>query len=248
LTGPLFDGQSTLETYPNITPVAKAYLAQLHTTEQALFFHIVAVLHAPTYREENAGALRQDWPRVPLPTTRDALEASAALGRQVAVFLDPETPVPGVTAGEIRSELKGIATLKGQDLSINAGWGSAGKGGIVMPGKGRTTARASLNFSNGETKDSNVPARPSLDIWLNDTTSWRNVPEEVWEYTLGGYQVLKKWLSYREASLLGRALTSDEAREFTYIARRIAALRLLEPDLDENYALIKSSTATLASP
>ena len=24
------------------------------------------------------------------------------------------------------------------------------------------------------------------------------VPAAVWEYTIGGYQVLKKWLSYRE--------------------------------------------------
>jgi hypothetical protein len=86
-----------------------------------------------------------------------------------------------------------------------------------------------------------------LDIWLYDTTCWRNVPEGVWDYTLGGYQVLKKWLSYREASLLGRALTSDEAREFTHIARRIAALRLLEPQLDQNYASVKSSTANLPS-
>ena len=69
----------------------------------------------------------------------------------------------------------------------------------------------------------------------------------MWEYTLGGYQVLKKWLSYREASLLGRALTSDEAREFTHIARRIAALRVLEPQLDQNYEFIKSATANLAS-
>jgi hypothetical protein len=28
------------------------------------------------------------------------------------------------------------------------------------------------------------------------------VPEPVWNYTLGGYQVLKKWLSYRESALL----------------------------------------------
>lgn len=30
---------------------------------------------------------------------------------------------------------------------------------------------------------------------------------------LGGYQVLKKWLSYREESLLGRPLTRDEAQD-----------------------------------
>ena len=27
----------------------------------------------------------------------------------------------------------------------------------------------------------------------------------MWNYTIGGYQVLKKWLSYREARILKRA-------------------------------------------
>lgn len=30
-----------------------------------LFFHALAILHAPVDREENAGALRMDWPRIP---------------------------------------------------------------------------------------------------------------------------------------------------------------------------------------
>jgi hypothetical protein len=60
----------------------------------------------------------------------------------------------------------------------------------------------------------------------------------VWNYTIGGYQVLKKWLSYREFGILGRALTSDEAREFTQIARRLAALVALEAQLDENYRIV----------
>ena len=72
-----------------------------------------------------------------------------------------------------------------------------------MPGKGKITTRE-VQITDTRTKDTIAPSRPNLDIWINDTTCWRNVPEGVWEYTLGGYQVLKKWLSYREASLLGR--------------------------------------------
>ena len=39
------------------------------------------------------------------------------------------------------------------------------------------------------------------DLYLNDASYWRNVPARVWDYTIGGYQVIKKWLSYREAKL-----------------------------------------------
>ncbi|MBL9180720.1 MAG: hypothetical protein JNN17_01150 [Verrucomicrobiaceae bacterium] len=34
-----------------------------------------------------------------------------------------------------------------------------------------------------------------LDIHLNATTRCKDVPEAVCNYTLGGYQILKKWLS-----------------------------------------------------
>jgi hypothetical protein len=64
----------------------------------------------------------------------------------------------------------------------------------------------------------------------------------VWEYTLGGYQVNKKWLSYRERPLLGRSLTVEEARYVGEMARRIAAIVLLGPALDENYRAVKAST------
>ena len=32
-----------------------------------LFHYVLAVLHDPAYREANAGALRMEWPRIPLP-------------------------------------------------------------------------------------------------------------------------------------------------------------------------------------
>ena len=50
-----------------------------------------------------------------------------------------------------------------------------------------------------------VLGQTTFDIYLNGNAYWRNVPAAVWRYKLGGYQVLKKWLSYRE-----RGVSSDE--------------------------------------
>ena len=88
---------------------------------------------------------------------------------------------------------------------------------------------------------SEVPGT-SFDIYLNDVAYWRNVPASVWDYTIGGYQVIKKWLSYREKALLGRGLTIEEAQEVTAMARRIAAILLLESALDANYAAVAGAT------
>ena len=77
---------------------------------------------------------------------------------------------------------------------------------------------------------------------MNDIAYWHNIPKRVWDYTIGGYPVIKKWLSYREYNRLGRALAADEVREVTNMARRIAAITLLEPDLDANYQAVKQAT------
>ena len=52
---------------PNLTPAARRYLERLGLGVEDLFHHVLAVLHDPAYREANAGALRMEWPRIPLP-------------------------------------------------------------------------------------------------------------------------------------------------------------------------------------
>ena len=73
--------------------------------------HALATGHSPAYLSDNADGIRQDWPRVPLPATREALLTLAALRRRVAALLDTETPVPGVTVGEAQRELRAIANV-----------------------------------------------------------------------------------------------------------------------------------------
>jgi hypothetical protein len=73
----------------------------------------------------------------------------------------------------------------------------------------------------------------TFDVYLNNSAYWRNIPRNIWEYTIGGYQVIKKWLSYRESELLGRALTLHEANEVRDMSRRIAAILLASSELDK---------------
>ncbi len=82
----------------------------------------------------------------------------------------------------------------------------------------------------------------TTDIYLNDDAYWKNVLSNVWGFTIGGYQVLKKWLSYREEKMLGRMITTDEADYFREMVRRIATLCLLQPVLDANYSAAKHDT------
>jgi hypothetical protein len=260
----------------NLGESGAGYVRTLGAEASDLFYSLIALLHSPNFRLENSGALRQDWPRIPLPSSKEALLHSSELGRKVAALLDTERGVGGVTEGKIEKPLDTIGMIsrldggqlqteedepKGKisELRITAGWGHGGKGGITMPGKGKFIER---DFTREERKAiesaavTGAVARPSgraqsvfdllgektCDVYLNDVAYWRNIPARVWDYTIGGYQVIKKWLSYREHKLLGRPLTTDEAREVMNIARRIASILLLEPSLDSNYQAIKATT------
>ena len=97
-----------------------------------------------------------------------------------------------------------------------------------MPGAGRAVERDFATPERSALADALLALGPqTFDIWLNDRAHWRNVPAAVWNYRLGGYQVLKKWLSYRENSVLKRRLYPEEVQHFTDTARRIAAILLL---------------------
>ncbi|RIE16720.1 type ISP restriction/modification enzyme [Candidatus Cryosericum septentrionale] len=257
----------------NVSTYARLYLASLGITDPdkdvdtagAIWMHALAIGYSPAYLTENADGIRQDWPRIPLPATRALLQSSAALGKIVAALLDTESPVDGVSVGTVRRELRCMGTLQvspghvldtvAGDLGITAGWGHGGKDGVTMPGKGRLTKRdysapeleaiEAGAVATGMTLDDalTVLGRQTCDVWLNDLAFWQNVPVNVWNYVIGGYQVIKKWLSYREKTLLGRDLTTDEARYVTEMVRRLSALILLQPRLDENYLAVAAATS-----
>ena len=200
--------ETDVQRIPNVSPAAQRYLKRLGVGVEDLFYHVLAVLHDPAYRRNNAGALRMEWPRIPLPgwtefsapalrrggsrtaptvavngsapsadqsvipaqagiqtptdaadssvipvktgihppsDTAQALATSAARGRKLAHLLDSDTPVPGVTAGTLRTEIAAIAVpatsddrnMTGKDFALTAGWGHFGAGEAVMPGQGK---------------------------------------------------------------------------------------------------------------
>ena len=225
----------------NLSGAAQHYLERIGADVEDLFHHILAVLHDPAYREANAGALRMEWPRIPIPGWPDGdevgaaeeLATSASRGRELAALLDSDTSVPRVTSGSLRPEIAVIAVpsttgggnMDGGDFDVTAGWGHFGSGQAVMPGQGRVVERPYTSEERKAVGDAvTTLGDTTFDVYLNDRAYWRNVPANVWSYKLGGYQVLKKWLSYRERKVLGRSLLPDEVQHFAEVGRRVAAI------------------------
>ena len=203
--GELMDG---VRRTPNLSELSLSYIESHDAAPSDLFHHALATLHDPAYRVANAGGLRMGWPRIPLPDDRQTLLASAERGRTLARLLDTEADAADLLDDTIAVATKPDGSLmEDDDFSITVGWGRYGANKAVMPGQGKLTEHPD-----------------TVDVWLNDHTYWRNIPHAVWQYRLGGYQVLKKWLSYREHKVLGRPLSLDELNHFTETARRIAAI------------------------
>lgn len=237
---------------PNLSPRARDYLTDLglaewltpnHQQGDAVWFSALAVAYAPAWLDDFEEGILDDWPRVPLPNSAALLTASAALGRRVAALLDPDMPVPGVTSGAVLPCLREIAVLErvgggsasGAELAVTAPWGYRDSRGAVMPGSGDVGQRGYAPSEPASAAEIALLGAGTSDVRLNGSVFWRNVPDEVWNLSIGGFQVLKKWLSYRTQPVLGRPLNLAEVNYFRDTARRLAALRLLGPELDENY-------------
>ncbi|PZO60869.1 MAG: DNA methyltransferase [Pseudoxanthomonas suwonensis] len=60
-------------------------------------------------------------------------------------------------------------------------------------------------------------------VWINDTQYLGNVPRSTWEYTVGGYQVLDKWLKDRKDRQLSQSELLHLQRMATAIGRVVEA-------------------------
>lgn len=261
--GTIFGALGDTGSAANLSAAARDYLGTItdsdpdenHDMSRMIWLHSLAIIYSPLYLAENDDGVRSDLPRIPLPDNLIRLRQSAMLGGTICKLLDLEKTTPGVTSGKVRGELSILGKITGPSglsLSVKAGWAHLQKT-KVMPGPGLVKERDFTEAEKqaiaegvselGMTLDGvlSIWGQTAVDVYLNKESHWATVPLAVWEYTIGGYLVLKKWLSYREQAVLGRDLTKDEAREFMNIVRRIAALLLLEPSLDANYAAVKAA-------
>ena len=247
----------------NLSAGTKLYLKMLgfadyeknRITYSSPWWHALAIGFSPSYLEENGEGIAIGWPRIPMPTSRADFDRSVGLGQRLADLLDPGVNVASVTSGQVGDHLRVMGVLAATDLEVSAGWGRKDSKGRVNPGQGHVEAHA---YTAAETDAIRKGAKalgmddervfdllgPPLDVFLNAKTCWRCVPTGVWDYFIGGYQVIKKWLSYRESAILGRALTKEEAREVTGMVRRLVTIVLMTDNLNSSYRAIRDAALT----
>ena len=144
---------------------------------------IYAVFHSPCYRERYEAQLKLDFPRVPLPRSAELFRRLAEVGHDLLALQLLESP-------KLDKSITTYTGPKNPEVG-RVGWSN----GTVWLDAGKTNAR-----------EGHRATKPG-------TICLRGVPEEVWDFHIGGYQVCHKWLKDRK----GRTLSDEDVAHYQKI-------------------------------
>ena len=177
------------------------------------FHYIYAVFHSPTYRQLYDQFLRVDFPRVPLTDDIELFRALADLGGQLKDVHLMDSPRLNQT--EVNFPVVGDNVIeKGHPKYYNPGDVPTGEKCPVEQGRVYISKTASRSGKQGQ--------------------YFEGIPPDVWDFRIGGYQPLDKWLKDRR----GRTLSFDDLVHYCRIAAALAETIRLMSDVDE--AIVES--------
>lgn len=172
----------------------------------SIFYYIYGVLHSPKYRSRYADLLDKDFPRIPIPGSRKVFDALVKLGAElVAWHLLEHQDAINIVAGSAR--FAGATAWFGTDFSL-----------VKVAEKSRELADVQgTNDKVGK-------------VFINATSGFANVHQSIWQHTIGGYQVLHKWLDDRRKA--GRSLSQDDITHWLRVYTALQATQKLMLQVD----------------
>jgi len=90
----------------------------------------------------------------------------------------------------------------------------------------------------------NQVEKPRYDedrVYINNDQYFEGIEKEVWEYQIGGYQVLDKWLKDRK----GRKLSLDDIKHYCQIATALKKTIEVQEEIDNLYLSVEKETVSI---
>jgi hypothetical protein len=182
----------------NFVPEGKGDLQSTFGPEDVLHY-AYAVFHSPTYRERYAEFLKIDFPRLPLTSDRALFKALAEKGEELVALHLMESPL-------LNRLITGFPVADSNEV---------GRVRYTEPRPKGETSEVSEDLGGL------VPGR----VYINKTQYFEGIEPDVWEFQIGGYQVLHKWLKDRR----GRRLSFDDLFHYQKIVVALKeTMRLME--------------------
>lgn len=131
------------------------------------------------------------------------------------------TNFPRIPFPEKRADFEALSKL---------GWDLAEVHLMRKPPKGASGLGGYFGKGSNEVEK---PRRSEADerVWINQTQGFANVPQAVWEFTIGGYPVIDKYLKSRK----GRTLSLDEIENVERVANILAFTIGRMGEIDRTY-------------
>ena len=177
-------------------------------TPEDVFNYIYGVLHTPSYRERYREFLKIDFPRIPYPKDAAEFRRVAAVGEKlVKVHLLKDEAVTNPFANPY------------------AKFAGAGDGIVekVVFQSCTSGEDAASPLTSGEDAVS-----PFGRVYVNGGQWFESVPEAAWNFYVGGYQPVQKWLKDRK----GRALTAEDQQHYRAIIAALVKTAALMRELE----------------
>ena len=176
-----------------------------------VFHYAYAVFHSPTYRSRYAEFLKIDFPRLPLTSDLALFRQLVQRGADLVALHLLEDDYPAASWNRPAARSGRSPTVPGSPLCQPSTTFVAGDNGTTM---GAFSKRSC--YQDG---------RVYLDTGNRQRSSYFDgVPEDVWQFEIGGYQVLRKWL-YDRRGKRGEPGRTLMAEDIVHYQRIVVALR-----------------------
>ena len=160
---------------------------------------IYAVFHSPSYRGRYEAQLKLDFPRVPLPGSAELFRRLAETGHELLALQLLESP-------KLRKPITTYTGPTNPEVG-RVGWSD----GTIWIDAAKTNAREGHRATK------------------RGTIGFKGIPEEVWDFSIGGYQVCHKWLKDRK----GRTLSDKDVAYYQKIVVVLYETLRIMAEIDE---------------
>jgi len=190
---------------PNFDPETLARLTEHMTFQPSpieIFDYIYGILYDPVYRERFNEFLKRDFPRVPVVNSPSPLPQKGGGPAGPGGFSPTETMFRAyVSAGERLRKLHLMQIKTPAALEID-------------PNTPDNLEIGAIKYKNGV-------------LHLNADKRILGIPENVWGYRIGGYQVLDKWFKSHK----GETITADSFDHIANVAGLLAETIKIQEEL-----------------
>ena len=178
-----------------------------------VFDYAYAIFHSPEFRLRYRERLATGFPRLPLTADLDLARQLCVMGRRLVAL---HTTLPASRHADTNP------WRSGGDYRIRSGYPRFDAPPVGQPQVG--PPQVGPDSTSGDAGESGAADEGATGcIRINSETCLERVAEADWQFQVGGYRVIQKWLSARRGTTLGRP-QRDHVADLVRISRETRAL------------------------